>query len=111
MCPICSGVFLVDTGGGEEELRIEGLEIDAFIDGHISRGCPSSEGLRPSLIRCGKDGCKTKSPDPVVCPLCQRGFCMDHRLEFNHECDRNQQLLARTKATLSSRRKRKCSIM
>ncbi|KNC48134.1 uncharacterized protein AMSG_11807 [Thecamonas trahens ATCC 50062] len=99
MCPICSAVFPLDRAGDADEV----------IDGHIDRGCPPDEGFRPKVIACAKDGCKKKSSDPVVCPLCHRGFCVKHRLEFDHECERNQAILASIRASVS-KRKRRCVV-
>lgn len=52
---------------------------------HIDSGCPSRTRAN---ARCEKPGCNARDVAPVTCRACSGTFCLEHRIEVDHDCKR-----------------------
>ncbi|KAM7075038.1 AN1-type zinc finger protein 1 isoform 3-T3 [Molossus nigricans] len=88
VCDGCSGIFCL------EHRRRE------------SHGCPEAtvvkERLQPETqasCACSLEDCAEKGPVQVVCPACQRSFCLRHRHQSEHRCEKLETAQPRMAAT------------
>ncbi|KAK1868710.1 hypothetical protein I4F81_011193 [Pyropia yezoensis] len=78
--------------------------------GRNSGGGGGGSGLPPPstpYTRCGRRGCSVRTPVAVACGGCGGDFCITHRLEVDHGCDRRRRPAggaATAAATAASRR-------
>src|SRR3954451_24006013 len=60
------------------------------MDRHIANDCrppPTTTSSKP-FNACSFGKCKTRSPLPLVCSGCGKNYCIKHRLELDHNCDK-----------------------
>jgi hypothetical protein len=60
------------------------------MDWHIANDCrppPKTTSSKP-FNACSFSKCKTRSPLPMVCSSCGKNYCIKHRLEPDHHCDK-----------------------
>src|SRR4051812_3321452 len=60
------------------------------MDQHIANDCrppPKTTSSKP-FNACSFSKCKTRSPLPLVCSDCGKNYCIKHRLELDHHCDK-----------------------
>lgn len=74
-CPIC-GQFISVERGDDPNVKI---------DQHIEKGCPT-EAIARSQNKCSYRRCKNTELVPFLCNLCNRNFCVTHRLSQDHQC-------------------------
>ena len=56
---------------------------------HVVPGGTELTPKKKPKRRCDLDGCKQKIGfDPIICSICKNAFCDKHRLQFQHNCDR-----------------------
>jgi AN1-like Zinc finger len=72
-CPVCNRPVPAPPG----------VDAGTALAIHIETGCPRRARTNPV---CGKNGCKVRDVAPVVCRACKGTYCMNHRLEADHEC-------------------------
>jgi predicted nucleic acid binding AN1-type Zn finger protein len=72
-CPICA----------QPVPPAAGQSADAAMARHVDAGCPKR--ARENKL-CAKPGCRARDVAPVVCRVCGDTFCLEHRLEADHEC-------------------------
>ncbi|KAJ3331031.1 AN1-type zinc finger protein 2A [Blyttiomyces sp. JEL0837] len=81
-CPICEKVVPVRRGDDPN-----GTVMD-----HIERGCPdpgTSTVPKMKVLRCGFGPCKNKESTLIKCKSCEKSFCIQHRHELDHKCERS----------------------
>ncbi|CAG8514853.1 753_t:CDS:2 [Funneliformis mosseae] len=80
VCPVCNVPVPVSRG---EDPNIR-------MNLHISNDCrpPSKTTSSKPFNACFFGKCKTRSPLPLVCSGCGKNYCIKHRLELDHNCDK-----------------------
>ncbi|KAM8881690.1 AN1-type zinc finger protein 1 [Synchiropus picturatus] len=77
VCDCCSGVFCL-----EHRSR----------DAHSCAEEPLKKEFQPNggstSYRCSFEECKDKSVLPVICPECEKHFCLAHRHQDEHKCEK-----------------------
>ncbi|KAG9348018.1 hypothetical protein JZ751_004037 [Albula glossodonta] len=88
VCDYCSGVFCVEHRSRE------------------SHSCPEIPVKKEVLTsggstsyQCTFEGCKGKELLPVQCPQCQKNFCLAHRHQDDHKCEKLEAPKPRMAAT------------
>lgn len=74
-CPICEQPVPVPRDG----------DVNHAVAVHIDSGCPAR--VRENKA-CNKEGCRKRDVTPVTCRACGLVYCLEHRLEADHECKR-----------------------
>lgn len=72
-CPICAAPVPATAG----------LTADAAMARHVDAGCPRR--ARSNKL-CAKADCRARDIAPVLCRACGDTFCLEHRLEADHDC-------------------------
>ncbi|RIA84208.1 hypothetical protein C1645_728411 [Glomus cerebriforme] len=80
VCPVCN-VPVPISRGEDPNIRM---------DHHIANDCrppPKTTSSKP-FNACSFVKCKTRSPLPLICSGCGKNYCIKHRLELDHNCDK-----------------------
>lgn len=72
-CPACSKPVPVPPGSTP----------DVAVSRHIDAGCPKRKRANPI---CAARGCSVRDPASTTCPSCRNVFCLQHRIEAQHDC-------------------------
>jgi len=72
-CPFCSRPFVVKTPE----------DIDTIVSQHIDKGCPKR---KRAFKKCSFLECSVRDPVAVLCKQCKLHYCLEHRLESDHNC-------------------------
>ncbi|VDP13617.1 unnamed protein product [Heligmosomoides polygyrus] len=64
-----------------------GVSPDVQVNEHIINNCALNK-KKIFANRCSVKGCKKKELVPITCPSCQQNFCLGHRHEKDHNCER-----------------------
>ncbi|XP_066122497.1 AN1-type zinc finger protein 1 [Saccopteryx bilineata] len=77
VCDDCSGIFCLEHRSRE------------------SHSCPGGTVIKERLKSdthashlCSFKGCAEKELVPVICPYCEKNFCLRHRHQSDHECEK-----------------------
>ncbi|XP_062403192.1 AN1-type zinc finger protein 1 [Sardina pilchardus] len=90
-CDACSGVFC-----GEHRSR----ESHSCPQLNVQREVIVSEGSASSnLYQCAFQDCKGRELLPVICPHCEKNFCLAHRHQDDHTCEKLETQKPRMAAT------------
>ncbi|KAM4543991.1 AN1-type zinc finger protein 1 [Fundulus diaphanus] len=88
VCDSCSGVYCLQHRSRE------------------AHSCPEETATRESRgtggstsYPCSFEGCKGKEPLPVLCPQCGKHFCLAHRHQDDHKCEKLEVQKPRMAAT------------
>ncbi|XP_042202809.1 AN1-type zinc finger protein 1 [Callorhinchus milii] len=77
ICDGCSGIFCLEHRSK---------------DAHVCSGiCIKKEPIKlegPSSYSCTYKNCNAKEPLPVICPYCEKHFCLGHRHQSDHDCEK-----------------------
>lgn len=73
-CPICAQP--VPSASGQTP--------DGAMARHVDAGCPRR--ARRNKV-CAKPDCRARDIAPVLCRACGETFCLEHRLEADHQCE------------------------
>lgn len=72
-CPMCNEPVPVPPG----------RDPNVVMASHIDQGCPRRKRSNP---KCALSSCSVRDPAATVCKSCTMTFCIQHRLETDHEC-------------------------
>merc|ERR1719238_936629 len=94
-CPVCNISVAYKPGD----------DVNQKISDHIDAGCPPNPGdQRRKAIkdsnRCTAKGCKKGELQPIICKMCNKKYCLRHRLEADHDCE---EVRARAKAAAAEK--------
>ncbi|XP_006009269.1 AN1-type zinc finger protein 1 [Latimeria chalumnae] len=77
ICDGCSQVFCLEHRSRDSH---------SCSEVSLNKGCVKSTEKTSYL--CTYKECRTKEPLPVVCPFCEKHFCLGHRHQSDHECEK-----------------------
>uniref|UniRef100_A0A7S0T789 AN1-type domain-containing protein n=1 Tax=Erythrolobus madagascarensis TaxID=708628 RepID=A0A7S0T789_9RHOD len=95
-CPLCAETLFVKKNGGENSGTVS---TDELIAKHISAGCPKR--ARKNKM-CSADGCRKREVVKMICRVCNKNFCLEHRHEADHNCTTNPAIKNTTPALKSN---------
>jgi predicted nucleic acid binding AN1-type Zn finger protein len=76
VCPICKQILQVKPTENPDVVTNE----------HINEGCRKTETQKVFTNQCTFKNCTKKELVPIKCAICQKTFCIKHRLELDHAC-------------------------
>lgn len=81
-CDLCSLKFCKEHFSYDSHFCVKYKELNQI------NSSSSSNSVAPIISRytCSLDGCKTKELVAIVCDKCKLNFCVQHRLQIDHEC-------------------------
>ncbi|XP_077592534.1 AN1-type zinc finger protein 1 [Stigmatopora nigra] len=88
VCDSCNGVYCLDHRNRDAHSCTQ----------EPVRKEPQSFGSSTNLP-CSFQDCKRKEPLPVICPQCQKHFCLAHRHAADHKCEKLEVQKPRMAAT------------
>ncbi|XP_054479207.1 AN1-type zinc finger protein 1 [Anoplopoma fimbria] len=88
VCELCSGVFCLEHRSREAHLCSEEpvKKVSQTVGGSTSYPCSFQD-------------CKGKELLPVICPQCEKHFCLPHRHQDDHKCEKLEVQKPRMAAT------------
>eukprot|EP01112_Ceratiomyxa_fruticulosa_P014062 TRINITY_DN4004_c0_g1_i1.p1 TRINITY_DN4004_c0_g1~~TRINITY_DN4004_c0_g1_i1.p1 ORF type:complete len:279 (-),score=39.90 TRINITY_DN4004_c0_g1_i1:21-857(-) len=86
VCPVCERPLSVPPS----------VDPNNFIDDHINSGCSLSatssvvdgKVKAPPRYVCSVKGCKKVEQIPILCKKCRKHYCVSHRFESDHNCQK-----------------------
>lgn len=87
-CDACSGVFCLEHRSRESH---------SCPELNVQREVVVSGG--PTSYQCTFQDCKGKELLPVICPFCEKHFCLSHRHQDDHKCEKLEVQKPRMAAT------------
>uniref|UniRef100_A0A3P8ZJ52 AN1-type domain-containing protein n=1 Tax=Esox lucius TaxID=8010 RepID=A0A3P8ZJ52_ESOLU len=88
ICKACSGVFCLEHRSRDSHAC---PVVDVEKEVHVSGGSTS--------YPCTFEDCKGKELLPVICPHCKKHFCLAHRHQDDHKCEKLETTKPRMAAT------------
>jgi predicted nucleic acid binding AN1-type Zn finger protein len=92
-CPICARPVPPAPGQPPDDAMAR----------HIDAGCPRR--ARNNKL-CSKHECRTRDVTPVLCRACGLNFCLEHRLEADHDCGAKGPVPSKSDAPLAAAMRR-----
>ncbi|CAJ0929585.1 unnamed protein product, partial [Mesorhabditis belari] len=99
VCPLCNQPVPVGKGAN----------IDQIVNQHIDMNCPTKQKKRIFKNQCSKVGCKKRELVPFTCNRCSKNFCVSHRHESDHDCEKNGPATSRAGLAAVNRNAQSCS--
>lgn len=88
VCEFCSGVYCLEH---------RSRDAHSCKEEPVKRELQASDGSKSYL--CSFQDCKGKELLPVICPQCEKHFCLIHRHQDDHQCEKLEALKPRMAAT------------
>ncbi|XP_033126057.1 AN1-type zinc finger protein 1-like isoform X1 [Anneissia japonica] len=79
-CDNCSRTFCKEHRSKGSHECVQNTKVGGTVTG------PSSASF--SLYSCEQDDCKNKELTPVICEQCRKNFCLSHRHQQDHGCEK-----------------------
>ncbi|KAG8441891.1 hypothetical protein GDO86_010899 [Hymenochirus boettgeri] len=78
-CDACSQVFCLEHRSKESHSCSQ-----------VASSASGRKSEESTIYLCMYEGCSEKELVPVLCPYCEKHFCLGHRHQSDHECDKLQ---------------------